>query len=87
MADVAAIKRGISPGTGTPAPVLTSPMIRKGLGVNGTTRNVVVALAEATRSTGRFSAVVDGVRMNKPEMDASAWKVYQDIILADLWMM
>jgi hypothetical protein len=83
MADVAAIKRGISPGSGTPAPVLTSPMIRKGLGVNGTTRNVVVGLAEATRSTGRFAAVVDGVRMNKPEMDSSAWKVYQDIILAD----
>jgi len=83
MADVAALKRGISPGSGTPAPVLTSPMIRKGLGVDGTTRNVVVGLAEATRSTGRFAAVVDGVRMNKPEMDSSAWKVYQDIILAD----
>jgi hypothetical protein len=83
MADVAAIKRGISGSTGTPAPVLTSPMIRKGLGVNGSTRNVVKALAEDTRSTGRFSAVVDGVRMSKPEMDASAWKVYQDVILAD----
>jgi len=83
MADVAAIKRGISPGTGTPAPVLTSPMIRKGLGVNGTTRNIVVGLAEGTRSTGRFSAVVDGVRMNKPEMDASAWDIYKDVILAD----
>jgi hypothetical protein len=83
MADVAAIKRGISGSTGTPAPVLTSPMIRKGLGVDGSTRNVVKALAEDTRSTGRFSAVVDGVRMSKPEMDSSAWKVYQDIILAD----
>ena len=83
MADVAAIKRGISPGTGTPAPVLTSPMIRKGIGVNGTTRNVVVGLAEDTRSTGNFAAIVDGVRLSKREINAAAWEVYQDIILSD----
>jgi hypothetical protein len=83
MADVAAIKSGISGSTGTPAPVLTSPMIRKGIGVNGTTRNVVKALAEDTRSTGNFAAVVDGVRLSKREINAAAWKVYQDIILSD----
>ena len=83
MADVAAIKRGISGSTGTPAPVLTSPMIRKGIGVNGTTRNVVKGLAEDTRSTGNFAAIVDGVRLSKREINAAAWKVYQDIILSD----
>lgn len=80
MADVAAIKSGIA--NGDPAPLITTPMMKKGLEVDGTARDIVQAVAEETREQGRFSAVVNGFRFTKENMGKAAWKVYQDIMEA-----
>lgn len=80
MADVAAIKTGVA--KGDPAPLITTPMMKKGLEVDGSARNIVQAIAEETREQGRFSAVVNGFRFTKEDMGRAAWKVYQDIMEA-----
>ena len=78
MADTTAIKQGTS--EGDPAPVITEAMRKKGLMVGPTSRGAVMGLAEAARMTGRFDAVVDGVRISAKEMNAAAWGIYNDII-------
>ena len=79
MADTAAIKMGAT--LGDPAPILSGPMIKRGL-VLGQSRNAVVGLAEAARRAGDFDAVVDGFRMTSKEMRNAHAKIYADIIRA-----
>ena len=78
MADTTAIKDGTS--KGDPAPIITEAMRRKGLMVGSTSRDAVMGVGEAARMTGRFDAIVDGVRFSAKEMNAAAWGIYNDII-------
>ena len=78
MADTTAIKTGTS--SGDPAPIITDAMRRKGLMVGSTSRDAVMGVGEAARMTGRFDAIVDGVRFSSKEMNAAAWGIYMDII-------
>ncbi len=80
MADTTALKAGKA--IGDPAPVITTPMMKKGLQVDGATRDVVMEIAEQSRAVGKFNAVVDGFRFTKQEMGQAAWKIYGDIINA-----
>ena len=78
IADTTAIKTGTS--SGDPAPIITDSMRRKGLMVGSTSRDAVMGVGEAARMTGRFDAIVDGVRFSAKEMNAAAWGIYMDII-------
>tara|TARA_R100001530_G_scaffold97715_1_gene67931 strand:+ start:8552 stop:12643 length:4092 start_codon:yes stop_codon:yes gene_type:complete len=81
MADTTAIKRGTS--QGDPAPLISDPMLRKGLHVSGNSRQTIVDLAEQARNTGNFNATVDGFRFTAKEMNAAAWDIYRSIINAN----
>ena len=78
IADTTAIKAGTS--SGDPAPIITDSMRRKGLMVGSTSRDAVMGVGEAARMSGRFDAIVDGVRFSAKEMNAAAWGIYMDII-------
>lgn len=81
MADTTAIKLGTS--SGTPAPILSERAyydLSKG---NAVSRNIIEDLAEGTRATGNFDAVVEGFRYTKAQMSDAAWKIYNDIIGTD----
>jgi hypothetical protein len=81
MADTTAIKLGNT--TGTPAPILSERAyydLSKG---NTVARGVIEDLAEGTRATGDFDAIVDGFRYTKAQMSDQAWKIYNDIIGTD----
>jgi len=80
MADIAAIRQGVS--KGDPAPIITDSMIKKGLMIGPESRDVVRGVAEAARDAGRFNAIVDGFRFSSKEMNAAAWGIYNDIITA-----
>ena len=81
MADTTAIKFGGS--TGTPAPILSERAYYDLAKGNAKSRDIIFDLAEATRETGDFDAIVDGFRYTKAQMTESAWKIYQDIVTAD----
>ena len=81
MADTTAIKSGNS--VGTPAPVITDAMREKGLMVGDTSRDAVMGVAEVSRDSGRFNALVDGFRYSSEQMNSAAWAIYRDIISAD----
>jgi len=81
MADTTAIKLGTT--SGTPAPILSERAyydLSKG---NAVSRNLIEDLAEGTRATGSFDAIVDGFRYTKAQMSDGAWKIYNDIIGTD----
>jgi len=81
MADTTAIKLGTT--SGTPAPILSERAyydLSKG---NAVSRNIIEDLAEGTRATGSFDAIVDGFRYTKAQMSDGAWKIYNDIIGTD----
>lgn len=81
MADTTAIKLGTA--SGTPAPILSERAyydLSKG---NAVSRNIIEDLAEGTRATGDFDAVVQGFRYTKAQMSDAAWKIYNDIIGTD----
>jgi len=81
MADTTAIKNGTS--QGDPAPIMTEAMREKGLMVGSRSRDAVMGVAEETRGTGRFNAVVDGIRYSSKQMNAAAWDIYTSIIAAE----
>lgn len=78
MTDVAAIKKGVA--TGDPAPVLSEPFIKKALGGESNTRNVVAGITEEVRQIGKFDATVNGFRITAKELKELPWDVYTDIM-------
>lgn len=78
MADVAAIKTGVS--TGDPAPVLSEPFMKDALNLKGGTRNAVAGLAESARDAGKFDATINGFRISARQMKEVPWDVYTDIM-------
>lgn len=81
MADTTAIKMGTS--SGTPAPILSERAYHDLSKGNTVSRNIIENLAEATRETGNFDAMVEGFRYTKAQMSDAAWKIYNDIIGTD----
>ena len=79
-ADVAAIKNGTS--KGTPAPMMSERAYYDLAKGNAKSRDLIVDLAEGTRATGDFDAIVDGFRYTKANMSDAAWNIYNDIITA-----
>jgi hypothetical protein len=78
MADTTAIKFGST--NGSPAPILSERAYYDLSNGNTVSRNIIFDLAESTRATGEFDAVVDGFRYTKAQMSEAAWKIYNDII-------
>jgi hypothetical protein len=81
MADTTAIKLGNT--TGTPAPILSERAYHDLSKGNTVSRGIIEDLAEGTRATGNFDAIVDGFRYTKAQMSDQAWKIYNDIIGTD----
>ena len=81
MADTTAIKLGNS--GGTPAPILSERAYHDLSKGNTVSRGIIEDLAEGTRATGNFDAIVDGFRYTKAQMSDQAWKIYNDIIGTD----
>ena len=81
MADTTAIKLGNT--TGTPAPILSERAYHDLSKGNTVSRGILEDLAEGTRATGNFDAIVDGFRYTKAQMSDQAWKIYNDIIGTD----
>lgn len=80
-ADIAAMESGaIAPGV--PAPMLTDAMLKKGIGLDDTSRDAVVKLTDTFRESGKFDAVVDGVRFTKADMNDNAWNLTAKILEA-----
>jgi len=79
MLDTTAIKQGLS--TGDPAPMLSTPFIKRGL-VLGKSRDAVAGLAEHSKMVGNFDGIVDGIRVTRQQMKDAAWDIYGDIIRA-----
>lgn len=81
MADTTAIKFGNT--SGTPAPILSERAYHDLSKGNAVSRNIIEDLAEGTRVTGNFDAIVEGFRYTKAQMSDAAWKIYNDIIGTD----
>lgn len=81
MADTTGIKKGVA--EGTPAPMMTSSMVDKGLQVAGGSRQVVMDLTEEARQLGRFSTEVNGFKYSMKDMTSAAWDIYESIVSAD----
>ena len=77
-ADVAAVDgKGFT--TGSPNPMVTKTMEKKGL-VLGKSRNMVRGVAELKRMAGDYDAIIDGFRITSQDMSDAAWKVYKEIL-------
>lgn len=81
MADTTAIKFGYV--SGSPAPILSERAYYDLSNGNTFARNLIFDIAESTRATGEFDAIVDGFRFTKAHMSDGAWKIYNDIIGAN----
>ena len=78
MADTTAIKFGST--SGSPAPILSERAYYDLSNGNTYARNLIFDIAESTRATGDFDAIVDGFRYTKAQMSDAAWKIYNDIV-------
>jgi hypothetical protein len=81
MADVTAIKLGGA--SGSPAPIMSERAYMDLAKGNLQSRDIILDIAEATRSAGDFDATVNGFRYTKAQMSKAAFEIYKDIIAAD----
>jgi len=81
MLDTTAIKKGSA--SGDPSPLLSDPMLKQGLEVKDSSRNVLEGIAYQASETGDWTGIVNGFRYTKSQMDDAAWEIYQDILRAD----
>ena len=79
-ADIAANRTGTS--EGVPAPLITYPMLKDGLELEGRSRMVVRELVEDHAAAGDYSAIVDGFRFTKKQMDDNALDLFTEIVQA-----
>ena len=79
-ADIAASRTGTS--EGVPAPLITYPMLKDGLELEGRSRMVVRELVEDHAAAGDYSAIVDGFRFTKKQMDDNALDLFTEIVQA-----
>jgi len=79
-ADIAANRSGVS--EGVPAPLLTYPMMKDGLELESNSRRVVRELVEDHAAAGQYSAIVDGARLTKKQIDDNALDLFTEIVQA-----
>ena len=79
-ADIAANRSGVT--AGLPPPLLTYPMMKDGLELGTNSRMQVRGLLEEQRRAGEYSAIVDGYRFTKKQMDESALDLFTEIVQA-----
>ena len=79
-ADVAASVHGVA--KGVPAP-FTEPMLMKGLELEGSSRDVIKAIADDYASAGNYEATISGFRFTKEQIDNASWQRQAEIIDAD----
>ena len=80
-ADIATMET--MPQKGVPAPVVTDPMLQDGLGVNGSSRDVIVSIAEDKAQAGIYDAAWGGMRVTYKEIEESGWRTFRDILEAE----
>ena len=83
MVDVDMIVRGETPKNAPPAPVVTEAMLYKGYALKGKSRDIIQGIAEESRATGNFDAVIDQARSTNKSMRESAWQLEADIVGAE----
>ena len=76
-ATTAAIKKGIA--EGDPVPLGGNGFFKK-FAVLGRYRDAITSLAKQGVKSGKYDAVVDGVRISSDEMDEASWEIYTDIM-------
>ena len=80
-ADIATME--LMPQKGVPTPVVTDPMLQDGLGVNGSSREVIVSIAEDKAQAGVYDAAWGGMRLAYKEIEESSWRTFRQILEAD----
>ena len=80
-ADIATME--LMPQKGVPTPVVTDPMLQDGLGVNGSSREVIVSIAEDKSQAGVYDAAWGGMRLAYKEIEESSWRTFRQILEAD----
>lgn len=71
------------PQKGVPTPVVTDPMLQDGLGVNGSSRDVIVSIAEEKSQAGVYDAAWGGMRVTYKEIEESGWRTLRDVLEAE----
>ena len=67
---------------GVPAPMLTDAMLKKGIGLDETSRDAVVKLTDTFRESGAFEPIIDNIRFIKKEMNDNHWNLAARIVQA-----
>jgi hypothetical protein len=80
-ADIATME--LMPQKGVPTPVVTDPMLQDGLGVNGSSRDVIVSIAEDKSQAGVYDAAWGGMRFTHQSIEDSGWRTFQEILEAE----
>ncbi len=80
-ADIATMEA--MPQKGVPTPVVTDPMLQDGLGVSGSSRDVIVSIAEEKSQAGVYDAAWGAMKITYKEIEESAWRTMRDIIEAE----
>ena len=70
------------PQKGVPTPVVTDPMLQDGLGVNGSSRDVIVSIAEEKSQAGIYDAAVGNMRVSHTQIEEAGWRTLRDILEA-----
>ena len=81
-ADIAAMADGKTYRTTVPAPVVTDAMLSKGMMLETPSREIIAEIAEETRRTGKFDAVIEDARYTQRQMDDAAWNIEAQALAA-----
>ena len=80
-ADIATME--LMPQKGVPTPVVTDPMLQDGLGVNGSSREVIVSIAEDKSQAGVYDAAWGGMQVTHQSIEDSGWRTLRQILEAE----
>jgi len=80
-ADIATME--MMPQKGVPSPVVTDPMLQDGIGVSGSSRDVIVSIAEDKSQAGVYDAAWGGMKISYKEIEDSGWRTMRDILEAE----
>ena len=72
------IKDGLA--VGDAPSMLTTNMLKKGIGLNKLHREIVRAIADSGKQAGDYVGKVGIIRRSKEQMNDAAWRIYRDII-------
>ena len=72
------IKDGLA--VGDAPSMLTTNMLKKGIGLNKLHREIIRAIADSGKQAGDYVGKVGIIRRSKEQMNDAAWRIYRDII-------